>query len=93
MDKATLICSHYEEAVKKMAGYKEIFDLIFIDPPYPLYKVVKVQDFITLAAGVLSDEGMIVIEHDHKLEDTPPGFERYTKPFGGTHVSYFTRSG
>ncbi len=93
VNKATLICAHYEEAVKKLAVNKEIFDLIFIDPPYLLYKVMKVEDFITMTSDVLSDDGMIVIEHDHKIEDTPSGFERFTKPFGGTHVSYFTRSG
>jgi 16S rRNA (guanine(966)-N(2))-methyltransferase RsmD len=92
VDKATLVCSHYEEAVKRMAGNKEIFDIIFIDPPYNLYKELEVEDFITLASRVLSDDGIMVIEHDYKIQDTPPGFERFTKPFGGTHVSYFTRS-
>jgi 16S rRNA (guanine966-N2)-methyltransferase len=92
VDRATLVCSHYEEAVKRMARNKEVFDLIFIDPPYSLYKELTVEDFITLASSVLNEDGMMVIEHDHKLDDTPPGFERFTKPFGGTHVSYFTRS-
>jgi len=92
VDRAKLVCSHYEEAVKRMAGNKEVFDLIFIDPPYSLYKELKVEHFITLASSVLSEDGMMVIEHDHKIEDTPSGFKRFTKPFGGTHVSYFIRS-
>jgi hypothetical protein len=34
----------------------------------------------------------MVIEHDHKINDAPPGFKRFTKPFGGTHLSFFRRS-
>jgi len=42
---------------------------------------------------VLAPSGLMIIEHDHKIDDAPPGFGRFTKPFGGTHVSYFRRSG
>lgn len=91
-DESELICAHFEDALRNLGRDEERFDLIFIDPPYKLYEHMEVGDFIALASGVLRKEGMIVIEHDHKIEYSPPGFERFTKPFGGTHVSYFTRS-
>ncbi|MFB3147996.1 MAG: hypothetical protein ACE10J_04970, partial [Thermodesulfobacteriota bacterium] len=62
-----------------------------IDPPYKLYNDLEVKDFILDVSELLDEEGLIVIEHDHKIEDTPPGFKRTTKRFGGTHVSYFRK--
>lgn len=90
-DKAKLICSDYKTAISKLRKKKEIFELIFIDPPYKLYADLEVKDFIQDASDLLHDDGVIVIEHDHKIEDTPDGFERFTKTFGGTHVSYFRK--
>ncbi|HET7290731.1 MAG TPA: 16S rRNA (guanine(966)-N(2))-methyltransferase RsmD [Thermodesulfobacteriota bacterium] len=91
-EKATLICAGYEQALKSLSRDKEGFDIIFMDPPYKLYETLKVGDFIESAAPLLNREGLIVIEHDHKISDTPPGFTRFTKPFGGTHLSFFRRS-
>jgi 16S rRNA (guanine(966)-N(2))-methyltransferase RsmD len=91
-DKADLICAGYEQALRSLSRGGEIFDIIFIDPPYQLYEVLKVGDFIESAAPVLSGDGLMVIEHDHKINDAPPGFKRFTKPFGGTHLSFFRRS-
>jgi len=93
LDKATLMCLDYAQALKALASKGETFDIIFIDPPYPLYATLEVKDFIIAASPVLSPSGLMIIEHDHKIDDAPPGFDRFTKPFGGTHVSYFRRSG
>ena len=91
-EEATLICAGYEQALKNLSRGEEMFDIIFIDPPYKLYETLKVRDFVNSAAPVLEPEGLIVIEHDHKINDAPPGFTRFTKPFGGTHLSFFRRS-
>lgn len=91
-DRSTLICSDYDDALKSLSRDKQTFDLIFIDPPYKLYEHKEVSDFISLASNLLAAGGITVIEHDHKIDHTPPGFDRLTKPFWGTHVSYFTRS-
>ncbi|MFB3148669.1 MAG: 16S rRNA (guanine(966)-N(2))-methyltransferase RsmD [Thermodesulfobacteriota bacterium] len=91
LDKATPLCSHYKVALSRIRNKKRIFDLIFIDPPYKLYDDLEVKDFILDVSELLDEEGLIVIEHDHKIEDTPPGFKRTTKQFGGTHVSYFRK--
>jgi len=90
-DKATLLCFDYKDALSMLRRKSEVFELIFIDPPYKLYDSLEVKDFILDASELLDKEGVIVIEHDHKIEDTPPGFKRATKSFGGTHVSYFRK--
>lgn len=90
-DKAELICFDYKTALSKLRKNKEIFDLIFVDPPYKLYKDLQVADFIEDVSDLLHEDGVIVIEHDHKINDAPEGFFRVTKPFGGTHVSYFRK--
>lgn len=90
-DKATLICSDYKDALSRLVKKNEVFELIFIDPPYKLYGDLEVKDFVQDVSDLLHDEGVIVIEHDHKVEDAPPGFERSTRSFGGTHVSYFRK--
>lgn len=90
-DKADLICIDYKTALSKLRKNKEIFDLIFVDPPYKLYKDLQVGDFIEDVSDLLHEDGVIVIEHDHKVSNTPSGFVRISKPFGGTHVSYFRK--
>jgi len=91
VDKASLLCSDYKDALSMLRRKREVFELIFIDPPYRLYGELEVKDFVDDVSELLHDDGVIVIEHDHKIEDTPPGFQRSTKPFGGTHVSYFRK--
>ena len=91
LDRATLIFAHYEGAQKRLQKRGEKFNLIFIDPPYILYGKQQVNDFINGASELLENGGVIVIEHNYKIDDTPMGFIRITKPFGGTQVSFFRR--
>lgn len=88
---ASTICADYEDALKRLKRRSDGYDLIFVDPPYELYKTKEVSDFVLSAGELLPEFGVLVIEHDHKIEDAPAGFSRFTKPFGGTHVSYFTK--
>ncbi len=91
IDHATLIRINYLDAVKRLWADNEKFELIFIDPPYKLYKEMEVGDFIADASGVLAADGVIVIEHDYRLDREIEGFTRDTRRFGGTDVSYFRR--
>ena len=88
---ASTICADYEAALKRLKRHGDRFDIIFVDPPYELYKSKEVSDFVLSAGELLSEPGILIIEHDHRIEDAPAGFSRFTKPFGGTHVSYFTK--
>ena len=91
LDSAEQLCSDYEAALKKLKRSGESYELVFVDPPYELYKTKEVSDFVENAGELLTELGILIIEHDHKIEDSPAGFSRFTKPFGGTHVSYFTK--
>ncbi len=91
LQSASLICADYEAALRRLKRQNESYELIFVDPPYDLYKTKEVSDFVLSAGDLLRELGVLVIEHDHKIEDSPSGFSRFTKPFGGTHVSYFTK--
>lgn len=86
-----LVCSDYEVAVRRLARSGERFDLIFIDPPYPLYGSVGASDLIALALSVLSEGGVIVIKHTKPFDEIPEGFHRVTKSFGDTLVSFVKR--
>jgi 16S rRNA (guanine966-N2)-methyltransferase len=91
LDRATLICAHYEGVLKRLKKNGKRFNLIFIDPPYVSYGRKRVGDFINEAAELLKDGGVVVIEHNYKIEDSPEDFKRITKPFGGTQVSFFIK--
>ena len=50
------------------------FDLILLDPPY---EIRKIQDVLDRAAGLLSSEGLLVLERATRLEpDVPLALER-----------------
>lgn len=88
---ADTTCSDYEAALNKLKQSEERFDLAFVDPPYALYKTMDVKDFVIKAGELLEEDGILIIEHDHKIDTAPEGYLRFTKKFGGTHVSYFTK--
>ena len=90
-DKAELICADYKIALSRLRKKSETFEVIFVDPPYKLYADLEVKDFVMYVSELLNTGGLIVIEHDHKIDYAPYGFSRTTKPFGGTHVSYFRK--
>lgn len=91
LDRANLICAHYEGALKRLKKSGKKFDLIFIDPPYILYKRKQVGDFILQLSELLEEDGTIVIEHNYRIENSIKGFKRITKPFGETNLSLFRR--
>jgi 16S rRNA (guanine(966)-N(2))-methyltransferase RsmD len=56
----------------------ELFDLIFFDPPYAM-DYEEVLDYIgENAAGLLAQDGVIVVEH-HKKKDLPKGFNEWQR--------------
>lgn len=91
LTRATLVRTHYEGAINKLKKEGRKFDLILIDPPYVSYGRKRVDDFIHQVSEILEDDGVIVIEHNYRVESSPDGFRRTTKPFGGNQVSFFVR--
>ena len=90
-DRATFYRSDYALAFKKLSSEAAAFDLIFLDPPYPLYESMGVSDLVLDAAMLLNSDGRIIIEHNYNKDEDTPGLNRVTKSFGGTFVSYFEK--
>jgi 16S rRNA (guanine(966)-N(2))-methyltransferase RsmD len=88
-----LICCDYKVAVERLKRSGESFDLIFVDPPYPLYGSVGASDLVALAVTVLKEDGVIVIKHTMPFNEIPEGFHKVTKYFGDTLVSFVKRGG
>jgi 16S rRNA (guanine(966)-N(2))-methyltransferase RsmD len=62
------------------------FDLVLADPPYDLPRLV---DLPALAASVIAPGGLLVIEHDPRVNfDDTPG-RLWSRRYGGTVVSAF----
>lgn len=79
-------------SVKKEA---EPFDVIFFDPPYVM-DYEDVLDYVgEHAAGLLAEDGVVVVEHDKK-KDLPKGFselERYrVVKQGDSCLSFYKRT-
>ena len=84
-----VINSDYEKALKYLKRKEEKFDLIFIDPPYDIYKKVGLLDMLNLSGTVLSSFGTVVMEHNRKLFFEKLDFELETKKYGSTNITFF----
>jgi 16S rRNA G966 N2-methylase RsmD len=66
----------------------EQFDYIFAGPPYPLKTIADIPDHI-IEAGILSEEGVLVLEHNPNvdLSDHPKLIDQ--RNYGQTIFSFF----
>ena len=85
---ARFVCSDYETFLKTEKGK---YDLIIIDPPYAsgyynnALKLIYEKD-------LLSDDGIIVCEHDKQLENLADYFEVFDeKRYGTIFVTYMRK--
>ena len=72
---------------------KEVFDLVFLDPPYRDQLVEKTLSAISEAA-ILAAEGIVVAEHATKeIPPTVKGTLRLDdqRQYGQTMISFFTQ--
>lgn len=66
------------------------FDLIFIDPPYASEVGVAA---LSLAARILSGNGIAVYERDRSFSGEIAGLEKYDeRKYGRTYLTFFKRS-
>jgi 16S rRNA (guanine966-N2)-methyltransferase len=69
--KVTILAADAAAALQRLIAQNSHFELIFLDPPY----LTALRDFCSLApalAGLLSPDGLLVIEHDSR--EIPPAF-------------------
>lgn len=93
-DKATVITSDAQAALKRFQGEGRRFDIVFLDPPYALGLIPGVIDSL-LNYGLLSGHAIIVSEHAVETELIAPNglIIQTTKRFGDTAVTIMRFTG
>lgn len=71
-----------------IANSKEQYDLIFAGPPYGLDILDEIPDRI-FNAGILSQEGIFVLEHNPKHNFEQHEMFAEVRTYGQTHFSFF----
>ncbi|GJH40931.1 methyltransferase [Capnocytophaga sp. HP1101] len=68
------------------------FDVIFADPPYdfPIEKFTAIAD-IVFTQNLLTESGMLIIEHSSKTDLSEMPFFSQAKKYGGSVFSFFER--
>lgn len=76
------------DAFKFIAGCGAKFDFIFADPPYALETLKTIPDKV-FEAGILSQDGLMVLEHgrDNSFTEHPCFIEE--RRYGNVHFSLF----
>jgi 16S rRNA (guanine966-N2)-methyltransferase len=90
-DQVTVLAMPVERALRSIEGP---FAVVILDPPYADVRERRFGEILALAAGLLSAEGVLVLEH--ASTDDPAGppellLDRRRK-YGDTTVSLFRRS-
>ena len=82
--RATLIHADYQQAI---AGFKEPFDLVFLDPPYALKESYQNAINALLSKRLLNKECAVVLEYEGELDIDSSAFEaRRDYTYGKTKV-------
>ena len=72
---------------------KSKYDIIFADPPYQF----NIEEYTDLIGSVfdlasLSSEGLMVIEHEKKIQFSKHDMFYFDKKYGGTMLSFFKKA-
>jgi 16S rRNA (guanine966-N2)-methyltransferase len=90
-DRVRIVPGRVERALAQIEGP---FAIIFLDPPYADVKAEGFARILEGAAGLLADQGALVLEH--ASGDVPPTVPRLlldrTRRYGDTEVSLFRLS-
>ena len=83
-----LLITEWQGALSSLKG--QTFTLVFLDPPYRMLNAYADAPARLKAAGLLSEDALIVMEHarEAQLPDLPDGFELTdTRRYGDTCLS------
>ncbi len=67
----------------------DVFDLIFADPPYDIPGLTKIPKLI-LEAGVLSPQGLLLIEHGKRTSFSDQAGFQFEKSYSNVNFSFFS---
>ncbi len=84
-----LHCSDYYEALKKFSEQQKCFDIIFLDPPFDSdFAHTAIQKIFTLK--LLSPQGIIVLEHDDRVQNEHPSRIFDTRRYGRIVIDFLS---
>lgn len=94
-DRCEVIRADYRKAAGALMKGGREFDLVFIMPPYALYRKVSERDLTGCFSPLLSENGRIVIEYETgaEAESENRSQDRFTKKYGGTTVGIISPNG
>ena len=94
LGRAVVVCSDYRRAVARLRGTGERFDVVFVDPPYPIYDRMPVERFVTACIPMVGPGGVLVIKHPSSVSAEVCGsLDVETRGFGDTNVSFIYPAG
>lgn len=91
LDRARVIKSSAGSAIKMLSRRAEIFDIIFVDPPYQK-NLVNPTLKVLVESTVLKPSSIIIIEHHPKEAVTPPPGLQITdsRKYGQTMITFLS---
>ena len=88
--RATVLQRDAVAALSSEAAANRKYDLVLVDPPYPMYADLQPQLARYLPA-VLADDGLIVLETDARTQPELPLSERTSRKYGQTRVTVYEK--
>jgi 16S rRNA (guanine966-N2)-methyltransferase len=77
-----------QDAVAVLAGENRKYDLVFVDPPYDMYPDLEPQ-LARYLPPVLSDNAVVVVETDARVEPSLPLEQRTSRTYGSARVTVY----
>lgn len=82
----------YKKHLKRFASFPQLFDIIFIDPPYD-DQLEEISFRLILELGLLKPNGIIIVESDHYPQWPDDMFARTRAyDYGATKIKIYWRS-
>ena len=77
-----------QDAVAVLAGESRKYDLVFVDPPYAMYPDLEPK-LARYLPPVLSDNAVVVVETDARVEPRLPFEQRTSRRYGSARVTVY----
>lgn len=91
VDRATVIPGDWNAVLQKLAEQGELFDLVFLDPPYRLTQYAEITGQLQ-SRNLLREGALLVIEHrkDYSFALSPAFVPRDHRTYGDTEIHMVT---
>lgn len=88
---ATLLCAHWEDALRRLRTAGETFDLAFLDPPYQFAQASAMLEALR-TGELLAGDALVIYEHATAL---PPDTARWhsvrARRYGDTTIAFLSQ--